>query len=172
MNLIYSLPDIKNVELKHKLLIDDEKLTEILLRDIKDGKMSEELANYFLLMFEKIISGNKYKNYTENYKEEFFDKAVTHFLRYWKKFDLSKTQTKENQPPKGAYNFITTIIITSIHLSLKKLHRRQNIMKNLINEKEKNKIETLKYGIFGEKENCYDDINIYEKKNNIDDWIC
>jgi len=71
---------------KEKHYFDDVKVTKTLMRDIKNGKISEELGEIFMKIQEKILTKPNFSGYYGGIRENMISNGVFVFLKNWSKF--------------------------------------------------------------------------------------
>lgn len=123
---------------------DDLKMTKLLMKEIEERKQgkrkgpSDELGKAFLQVLEHTLTSRKYRNYTDDWKDEFRGLAIEKFLKHWYKFNPERIQKnyyqregkkylKDKSEWKGAHTFFTQMVISSIHdiiNKFKKYHGR------------------------------------------------
>jgi hypothetical protein len=109
----------KQPKQEKQLYIDDKELTELLIKELTARKAiadvaevgaklpgpSELLGEWFVKVTHRMLTRGNFRNYSDNYKDEFKSDAYLFFARYWWKFD----------PRKVAQNLIllpnTTIVV-------------------------------------------------------------
>ena len=140
--------------------INDKELTDELLKEIeefKEGKRkgaSEYLGEAFLKTFNKIMTKHSYRNYSEDWRQDFLSKASYLFARHWYKFNPTKQQKnyfqkdgkkylKEEKDWLGAHNWFTLFCVTAIHdIIREKKKEKENLenLKSLSDEKFRNNL--------------------------------
>jgi hypothetical protein len=102
--------------------IDKEYLTRLVM-DYKFRKnidksfpMPRELGEVVLIIIDKMLGGSSWRNYTDDWKEEFRGRAIEHVLRYAHNFDPEKMKIGKNDP----YNYFAMIITNAFIQSLRK----------------------------------------------------
>jgi len=134
--------------------IDDLKLTKQLLKEIEEYKQgkrkgaSEELGKVFLTTFNKIMTKSSYRNYSDDWKNDFLSKASYLFARHWYKFDPLKQQKnyyqkngkkylKPKEEWRGAHNWLTLFCTTAIHDIIRERKKEKEEQENLVSLYEK-----------------------------------
>lgn len=79
----------------------------------KNGELSVELKEMFMLMLKKIIS-QKFYSVDKYDRDEYFQEGYLRLDRYWNSFDIEKGN--------NAFTYYTEIIKRSCALTFKKLH--------------------------------------------------
>ncbi len=114
----------KHEEYKDKLLemrhgrIDKAYLLELVMdykfkRSLEpDYPMSSELAEVVLIIIDKMAGSNSWRNYSDDWKEEFKGRAIEHVLKYAHNFDPHKIRIgKDGKVLKNdPYNYFAMII--------------------------------------------------------------
>jgi hypothetical protein len=123
---------------KSRDYVNDKELTDLLLKEIEERKQglrkgpSNELAEKFLLILDKILTSYKYKNYTDLWKDEFKSFAIYLFAAHWYKFKPERAQKnyytrngekilKDEKDFEGAVGYFTLLVTTAIHDTIRKL---------------------------------------------------
>lgn len=78
--------------------------------------MPRELAEVILIIIDKMLGSASWRNYTDDWKEEFRGRAIEHVLKYAHNFDPEKSKTGKNDP----YNYFAMIISNAFIQSWKK----------------------------------------------------
>jgi hypothetical protein len=87
-----------------QLYIEDSELTRLLLSEISNRKTisetaeigtklpgpSNQLGEWFIKVTHRMLTRGNFRNYSDNYKDEFKSDAYLFFARYWWKFDPRK----------------------------------------------------------------------------------
>lgn len=68
-----------------EISVNGEKFEALLKR-----RASERLAEYYMLMQERVLSRSNWRNYTPEYKNELRSMGSLFFTRYWWKFDYTR----------------------------------------------------------------------------------
>jgi len=108
------LEDIENDELESKKkrkrrtkeeiekenhYLDDKYVTNVLLRDIKNGKVSNELGEIFMIIQEHILKKPNFSGYYGGIRENMISNGTFLFLNNWNKF--KPYRIKNNYTKKG-----------------------------------------------------------------------
>lgn len=90
--------------------------------------MSRELAEVVLIIIDKMLGSASWRNYTDDWKEEFRGRAIEHVLKYAHNFDSEKSKTGKNDP----YNYFAMIISNAFIQSWKKckVYSDNNVLLN------------------------------------------
>jgi hypothetical protein len=78
--------------------------------------MPRELAEVVLIIIDKMLGSASWRNYTDDWKEEFRGRAIEHVLKYAHNFDPEKSKSGKNDP----YNYFAMIISNAFIQSWKK----------------------------------------------------
>jgi hypothetical protein len=128
--------------------IDDKELTKKLLLEIenyKSGKQktaSNDLAVCSLRILERILSRRNFKNYTDDYKDEFRSKAHFLFAKYWHRYEPEKVRKnfyvkdgikylKDKSEWQGAFSWFTLLSWTACTDEIKRLNKLKEKRKEL-----------------------------------------
>lgn len=113
--------DIKIQEMRNGR-IDREYLTKLVMeykfkKNIdKAYPMPRELGAVVLVIIDKMIGSSSWRNYTEDWKDEFRGRAIEHVLRYAHNFNPEKMEAGKNDP----FNYFAMIISHAFIQSLRK----------------------------------------------------
>lgn len=83
--------------------LDDKKVTAILLRDIENGKMSDELANIFLKIQKGVLKKPNFSGYYAGLKDAMISEGAFLFLLHWKKFKPYRVKNNYKYKEEGQY---------------------------------------------------------------------
>jgi len=134
--------------MKKNFYIDDKKLTATLLKEIEEYKQgkrkgaSEELGEAFLKIFNKIMTKQSYRNYSDDWKNDFLSKASYLFARHWHKFNPYKQQKnyfqrnnkkylKDEKDFEGALNWFSLFCFTAIHDIIRERKKEKEEKENM-----------------------------------------
>lgn len=114
--------------------IDKTYLTELVVdykfkRKLDESyPMPHELAEVILIIIDKMLGSSSWRNYTDDWKEEFRGRAILHVLKYAHNFDPEKSKTGKNDP----YNYFAMIISNAFIQSWKKckVYSDNNVLLN------------------------------------------
>jgi hypothetical protein len=114
--------------------IDKKYLTQLVMeykfkKNIdKTYPMPRELGEVVLIIIDKMLGGSSWRNYTDDWKEEFKGRAIEHVLKYAHNFDPEKMKTGKNDP----YNYFAMIINNAFIQSLRKCkqYAENNVLLN------------------------------------------
>ena len=128
---------------------NDLEVTKQLLREIEERKKgirknpSDDLIRIFYDILYRIMDSKKFRNYTEDWKDEFVSQSIEKFLRNWYKFNPLKIRKnyyqrnnklflKDKNEWKGAHTFFSTIIHSSFFDIIRKFKKYEEFQKEMI----------------------------------------
>jgi hypothetical protein len=85
--------------------LNDNYVTSVLLRDMQNGKMSDELAKIFLEIQEKVLKKPNFAGYYAGLKDAIKSEGVMLFMRNWNKF--KPYRVKNNYKVMKSGKFLT-----------------------------------------------------------------
>ena len=83
--------------------LSDKNVTKTLLRDMKNGKVSDELANMFIKIQKRVMNRPNFSGYYAGLKDEMVSEGTLLFLTHWKKFQPYRVKNNYNFIEKGNY---------------------------------------------------------------------
>lgn len=91
--------------------------------------MPRELAEVVLIIIDKMLGSASWRNYTDDWKEEFRGRAIEHVLKYTHNFDPKKSKNGKGNDP---YNYFAMIIHNAFVQSWKKCkaYSENNVLLN------------------------------------------
>jgi hypothetical protein len=95
----------------------------------KNTPMPRLLAQVILIIVEKMIGSSNWRNYSQDWKEDFRGKAYEHILKYAHNFDQAKCSAGKGADP---YNYIAQIVYRAFVQSWRKCkqHAERNAPMN------------------------------------------
>jgi len=135
------------------MYFDDKKVTKLLMEEIEEKKQgkrkspSNDLAQYFLDVLYHILSSNKFRNYSNDWRDEMISHSSEKFVKHWDKFNPERIRNnyymkdgelylKDKKEFKGAHTFFSTIVHSSIYEIIKRQKRHRNFSEELASEKQ------------------------------------
>jgi len=90
--------------------------------------MPRELAEVVIIIVDKMLGSSSWRNYTDDWKEEFRGRAIEHVLKYAHNFNMKKCNGGKNDP----YNYFAMIITNAFIQSWRKCkaYSERNILLN------------------------------------------
>ena len=131
--------------------INDKELTKLLLKEKEEyfnkerKSCSNQLAEKFLLILEKILTRPNFNRYSQDYKDEFKSSAELLFIKHWFKFNPEKIKKnyfikngkkilKEKKDWGGAFAFFSILAWTGCTDEIKKFKKIKNEKQQMIDD--------------------------------------
>ena len=99
--------------------LKDTYVTSILLRDIQNGKMSDELAKIFLEIQNRVLKKPNFVGYYAGLKDAMRSEGSFIFLKNWKKFKPYRVKNNYEYVEEGQY-----LLEDGVHKSKKLITNR------------------------------------------------